>query len=731
MRTFSRLGSLLFSGVLVLSTACGDSELHLHEEAYVDHDLGELTSGLTVGQAGGCDTSIVKALTVQLVDELNCIVPNTMVNFSGPHVKLSSAVQPYLAPAAATALKNATTQAGAVIGLSSAYRSVAQQYLLYKWWQAGQCGIQIAGVPGESNHQSGRAIDVPSYSTWISWLEAAGWKWYGNGDRVHFDFNGTRDLGGASVLAFQRLWNKNNPTETLVEDGVWGPVTASAMSRSPAEGFPVHGCQATGKLTGAIYQGNDTAKRVEGAVVTVGAMTQTTLANGMYEFTLPPGMHTVSVTKPGFSSHQLTREVRAGATTWGSMEINPVAALGTLKGKIYVFNSAEPSNTSQVISDATVEVGGKTLKSSATGLYEVQLPAGLHTVTVSKAGYSTNAVAREVKADAVIWGSVALTPSGSTDLQAPSVAITFPADGAVVELAQLELAGTVSDSQTAISEVSLQLNGAAAITIPVVQQRFAKDIKLAPGVNKLELIAVDDAGNRTLQTAQVNFKSGVTGTVHRSGEPESRIAEATVELFSPSNRERVASVKTDPVGGFTIDLLNVPTQLILRVTAQGFVTHEDLLSVGDDARLELYVPLNPGEPVYSGPPVIEFIDPLDGATVDLAAVTLNGRVRGLDVAQVRVGEVEARLVGDGRFIADISLAPGENQILVRAQATNGQSLERILKLHRTVESTLPGDSGDPAAQRRGGCASIPMPAMWLGLLGLSPFLRKRRRLERA
>ena len=89
---------------------------------YEDHDLGVITSGLTAGQAGGCDTSIVSGLTQQLVAELNCIAPNTMTSFTGAGISVSSAVNAFLAPAATNGLKAAVAQKGATIGISSAYR---------------------------------------------------------------------------------------------------------------------------------------------------------------------------------------------------------------------------------------------------------------------------------------------------------------------------------------------------------------------------------------------------------------------------------------------------------------------------------------------------------------------------------------------------------------------------------------------------------------------------------
>lgn len=340
----------LCTAVMFALTACGQAELYVHEEPYVDHDLGQLTAGLNVGAAGGCDTSIVKGLTLQLVEELNCIAPNTMVDFSGSGVTLAGSVQPYLAPAAATKLKAAVAAAGTTISVNSAYRSVAQQALLYRWWKEGRCSIQIAAVPGNSNHQSGRAIDVNNYSFWISKLSPYGWQWYGSGDLVHFDFNAAPDLGGKSVLAFQRLWNKNKPNK-LSEDGDWGPATESAMGQSPAEGFAVHGCgqvmeQPTGTLTGRIYRLNpdnpgDLSNAIADASVSVGGLTLMSDATGQYTAQLPAGTYTITAVAPGFAQASLSRQVTAGQTIWGSIGLAPTGAADTTPPDIAVTDVAD------------------------------------------------------------------------------------------------------------------------------------------------------------------------------------------------------------------------------------------------------------------------------------------------------------------------------------------------------------------------------------------------------
>jgi hypothetical protein len=299
--------------------ACGPNEVQVHDD-YQDHDIGVSRQGLTVGGAGGCDTSIVADLTTQLVAEVNCIAPNAMVDFRQSNISVTSAVQPYLAPGASSALHTAVNNAGGTITISSAYRSLAQQYLLYKWWQAGQCGIQAAAVPGSSNHQSGRAIDVPSYNTWMNALTGQGWTWFGSGDVVHFDFLSAPNLGGDSVLAFQKLWNKNN-TSQLVEDGVWGPNTENALASSPTTGFATYGCApANGTLNGIAYavnaaDANDHSHLLSGVKVSAGGQSDTTGADGVFSLSLAPGSYMVTAHMSGYTDATASKTVSSSQTT--------------------------------------------------------------------------------------------------------------------------------------------------------------------------------------------------------------------------------------------------------------------------------------------------------------------------------------------------------------------------------------------------------------------------------
>lgn len=398
-----------FAVILLLAAACGPADEH--ESPYVDHDMGTFEQGLNVGAAGGCDTSIVRGLTSQLYAEMNCIAPNTMVNFTGPNISLSSAVEPYLAPPASAAMKRAVAASGTNITINSAWRSVAQQYLLYKWWKAGQCGIQIAASPGKSNHQSGRALDVPSYSFWIPKLQAQGWRWLGSSDRVHFDYNGAADQSARSVLAFQRLWNKNNASK-LAEDGAWGPNTESAMARSPATGFATSGCApkppppppvTTGTLKGKVFKLNpaaptDTSVAVSGATVKVGGKVLTTDAAGAFSVVLPAATYTLTAQATGYTAASVSRALAASQTLTVNVGLAPVGVADTMKPEIDLL-------TPEL--DAKLDVAKVTVTGTAS-----DDRSGVKTFTLAQNGNAPKAVPLQTGGDFTV--DVQLAPGANT-----------------------------------------------------------------------------------------------------------------------------------------------------------------------------------------------------------------------------------------------------------------------------------------------------------------------------
>jgi len=178
-------------------------------------------------------------LSKQIADEVGCANPTGLVKFAagGNLVITSNAVLPYLSAQARTSLLDVAQTR--TVQVNSAFRTVAQQYLLYRWFQLGRCNITAAATPGRSNHESGRALDIQNYSALITPMGAKGWSHDVPGDPVHFDHNASPDIRGRDVLAFQKLWNRNHPTAKLDEDGAYGPMTEARLRESPSEGFPI------------------------------------------------------------------------------------------------------------------------------------------------------------------------------------------------------------------------------------------------------------------------------------------------------------------------------------------------------------------------------------------------------------------------------------------------------------------------------------------------------------
>jgi GH24 family phage-related lysozyme (muramidase) len=188
-----------------------------------------------------CETSAVRGLDQQLIDEINVIVPNVLVSIEDLNVAVTgSSVWPLMQPPAKEALGRAINERGTTLQVNSAYRTIAAQFMLFQQSQEGRCGVSLAARPGRSNHQSGLAVDIADNAGWRPFLELHGWQWFGPEDEVHFDFvgGGTQDIRGTAVLAFQRLWNRNNPNDLIPEDGLYGEQTDIRLGNSPAEGFP-------------------------------------------------------------------------------------------------------------------------------------------------------------------------------------------------------------------------------------------------------------------------------------------------------------------------------------------------------------------------------------------------------------------------------------------------------------------------------------------------------------
>jgi len=181
-------------------------------------------------------TAVVNGLSQQLIYQLQLMMPDAFVSFDDLNVDLLDAAFPYVQSPAKQALQKAIQDRGQRMQVNSAYRTIAQQMLLYNDRFNNPNPV---AAPGASNHQTGLAIDIEDATGWEVYLMRYGWNPL-PGDPPHFDYqgDGTIDLRSQSILAFQQLWNQNHPDQRITEDGDFGPQTEDALNRSPAPGFP-------------------------------------------------------------------------------------------------------------------------------------------------------------------------------------------------------------------------------------------------------------------------------------------------------------------------------------------------------------------------------------------------------------------------------------------------------------------------------------------------------------
>jgi len=190
-----------------------------------------------------CTTASVDGLSRQIIAQARCIKPNAFVPLpSRPNLVIASQVFPYLELEARDRLLKALDAKPKVkMTINSALRTVAQQYLVWRWSATKRCGVPLATPPGESNHEIGTALDIAEAGTWRPALEAQQFKWLGASDRVHFDYKGGGGGGSpgtaTDVLAFQKLWNRNHPTDKINEDGRYSPAVEQRLKQAPPDGF--------------------------------------------------------------------------------------------------------------------------------------------------------------------------------------------------------------------------------------------------------------------------------------------------------------------------------------------------------------------------------------------------------------------------------------------------------------------------------------------------------------
>jgi N-acetylmuramoyl-L-alanine amidase len=197
----------------------------------------------TLGQfidEGGCSTARLFRLNAGLIEATDGAVvtfpasDRIKVNDGAVNLALASGLEKSFW----AVVNTYQNKFGKPLQINSLYRTAAQQICLFEWFTRKQCGISACAWPGTSNHEAGQAIDVEDYENAKTIFKANGWVWQmdksGN-DPVHFE----KEVGAKklTILALQRYWNRNNPTDKIAEDGQYGPKTRSKALQLPIDGY--------------------------------------------------------------------------------------------------------------------------------------------------------------------------------------------------------------------------------------------------------------------------------------------------------------------------------------------------------------------------------------------------------------------------------------------------------------------------------------------------------------
>lgn len=200
--------------------------------------------GPSVAQAAwrGCDAplELFDGLSSEIISLMRCADPDRFVALNlcdGPGcLTLAGPPKPdgLEAQTHAAALQ-ASDALGAPLSLEWAFRDPALAWFFY----SARDNLSCPGTdrpPAASAYLTGQALALANES------EAAAAALMGAGFERIEELGGWRypegdDLRTLSVYAFQALWNHNHPDEPLDADGVIGPATQEALSRSPVGGF--------------------------------------------------------------------------------------------------------------------------------------------------------------------------------------------------------------------------------------------------------------------------------------------------------------------------------------------------------------------------------------------------------------------------------------------------------------------------------------------------------------
>ncbi len=358
---------------------------------------------------------------------------------------------------------------------------------------------------------------------------------------------GSRTVTTGTDGLYQFTLSPGSYTATVSKSGFSSTtVTRTVVAGSQTWGsMQLNGATATGTLRGKIFvlnpaDANDMSVPVTGAVVTVGSQSLTTVSDGNYLFTLPPGNYTVSVAKSGYQNNSVSRAVTSGAVTWGSVGLSSTSTADTQAptiaitfptneaaldlGRVEVKGTAVDDRGAIASVKVSLNGGAQTDVAVSNGAFavEVLLQPGTNTFAISAVDAAGNQGSATTRAtfNAGVAGFVHAAGDQSARIEGASVELREPASGTVVSSVTTDASGayytpvmTVPADYLVVVKKPGYLTSSETISVPA-DQRLALDFGLTEGIDEAvetSVTFVEPIDGATVNTDTVTVYGTVRG----------------------------------------------------------------------------------------------------------------------------------------------------------------------------------------------------------------------------
>ena len=332
---------------------------------------------------------------------------------------------------------------------------------------------------------------------------------------------------------------------------------------------------------------------------------------------------------------------------------SPVLSSGTVPAA----TSTSPLTVSGTLADALSGVASATcnhapaLLNAGTFTCAVTLLAGSNTIQLTGTDAAGNTASRSLQ---VLF-----------DQARPLLQITQPTDGQVTPSATFDVIGrAVDDDQVARVTVG-------GVSVPLTGSSFTGRVALVEGLNTIDVVATDRAGNQTSSPVRLT-RFTVPAVAITAPADQATVQTATVSV-SGTVSDALAAVRVNgvvaSVSGSTWRADNVPL-------AQGrtVVTASATNAAGHTASSTVYVYRD------SIPPRVSVYSPADGATIYQPSIDVTGMVDDIVVGTINAGQVRITVNGRQAEVANraflapgVTLTPGLNTITIIATDQGGNS----------------------------------------------------------